>query len=66
MTDETSVALATEALESVKCRATFSECYTEAVRNVAAAIKAAAEQAEVDALSFKTVEVAAISFGEMF
>ncbi len=66
MLEDMAESLAVCALQATRYRMEFSECYTEAVRNVAAAIKAAAEQAEVDALSFRTETATPITFGDMF
>ncbi len=66
MLEDMAESLAVCALQATRYRMEFSECYDEAVRNVAAAIKAAAEQAEADALSFKSVDTNQVSFGEMF
>lgn len=54
MTEELATSLATCALQATRYRMEFSECYDEGVRNVAAAIKAAAEDAAAKALSFST------------
>lgn len=63
MTDEMAESLATCCLQATRYRMEFSECYHEAVRNVAAAIQAAAKQAEIDALSFKTVDTEEVANG---
>lgn len=67
MTEDASVTLAIDALANVRNRMQFADCWEEGVRNVAAAIKAAAESAEVNALSFKlATDDAAVIFVPMF
>jgi len=66
MSDEKALMLATLALAPVKCRMQFSECWDEGLRNVAEALQEAAKEAEVEALSFKSVDTNQVSFGEMF
>jgi hypothetical protein len=66
MSEDVAESLAREALWKVRFRMEFSDCYEEGVRNVAMAIKDAADKAEAAALSFKSVDTNQVSFGEMF